>query len=116
MKGVGLYVVLLSISVILGFVLYGFPDYRRLAWWQLALMDNGQWVILALIGAVVIYGLLAALMLLLLLFAYLLGAVAIMAVTTPIAWTLDRGQPAHPFRLLAFALFLIGFHFDLLTS
>jgi hypothetical protein len=34
----------------------------------------------------------------------------------PLAWLLDRGNPGHPIRWFAFALFVIGFHFDLLAS
>jgi hypothetical protein len=32
------------------------------------------------------------------------------------AWLLDRPRPAHMLKVLAFAVFIVGFHFDLLAS
>lgn len=40
----------------------------------------------------------------------------IVTVNAAVAAVLDKGRPAHVFRWIAFALFLLGSHFDLLST
>ncbi|MCA1604302.1 MAG: hypothetical protein LC775_02190 [Acidobacteria bacterium] len=65
-------------------------------------------------GPIIMIGVLLALLILLPWAVFIYGIC--LPVSRGLAAVLDRSRPAHPLRWLAFSLFVIGFHFDLLAS
>ncbi|MEU8818749.1 hypothetical protein [Actinoplanes sp. NPDC048796] len=115
-----------SISVavyVVGYVKHGMPDYDDMAWWQKGLLsqEGSDYLFLvgaliALVAGVVLFGILAGALIIVLSLATSLYLVTVMGVSRSAEWTLNNANPGHALRYAAFALFLLGFHFDLLAS
>jgi hypothetical protein len=112
--GLALYGLPLAGYGIIGYIRFGFPDFTRLPLWKLALLDNGQWIWVSVAAAVLFYSMTMVTLLLGILLIRLIASLSLMAAIAPLMWALAK--EAHPLRLLAFVLFVLGFHLDLLAS
>ncbi|MEV4347066.1 hypothetical protein AB0J83_21630 [Actinoplanes sp. NPDC049596] len=106
-----------------GYVKFGLPDYERMSWWEKGLLTNEGSDYLILIGAliaiaagVVTFVALAASLVIALSLISSLYLATVIGASKGLEWTLNNANPGHALRYAAFAMFVVGFHFDLLAS
>jgi hypothetical protein len=103
-------ILFIPLSIICGILLTGFSDVPALL--MTALMVNVVVVVFSRLLYAVVHGAIVGAMVA----ALAGGAVIDVIIVEPIAWVLDRPALDRTAKICALLLFIIGFHFDFLTS